>query len=79
MTLMNPFEESGMGSAAAVGNCPEICEELQPQLLTSGVAVEKFPLQKSAEIRSRQDALQAICWGRLDIFYPRIRAGFLRF
>jgi hypothetical protein len=36
-------------------------------------------LQKSSENRSRQDALQTICWGCLDIFYPQICTGFLRF
>jgi hypothetical protein len=45
----------------------------------SGVAVEKLTFQKCTEIRSRQDALQTICRSRLDIFYPQICAGFLRF
>jgi hypothetical protein len=43
------------------------------------VGVEKLASQKSAEITSRQDALQTICRWRLDIFYPQICAGFLRF
>jgi hypothetical protein len=43
------------------------------------VAVEKLTFQKSTEIRSRQDALQTICRGRLDIFYPQICDGFLGF
>jgi hypothetical protein len=36
------------------------------------VAVEKLPPEKFAEIKSRQDALQTIFSGRLDIFYPPI-------
>jgi hypothetical protein len=34
------------------------------------VAVEKLTLQKSTEIRTRQDALQRTFSVRLDIFYP---------
>jgi hypothetical protein len=34
------------------------------------VAVEKLILSKSTKIKSRQEALQSICSGRLDIFYP---------
>jgi hypothetical protein len=45
--------------------------EVSTQLTSSGVAVEKLAFQKAAKIRSRQDALQAICRGRLDIFHPR--------
>jgi hypothetical protein len=36
------------------------------------VGVEKLLSQESAESRSRQDALQTIRKGRLDIFYPQI-------
>ena len=43
------------------------------------MAVEKLASREPAEIRSRQDALQMICWGRLDIFYPPICTGLLRF
>ena len=32
--------------------------------------VEKLTSQKSAEIRSRQDALQTTFSDRLDVFYP---------
>jgi len=35
----------------------------------TSVAVEKLTSRESAEIRSRQDALQTIFSGRLDIFY----------
>jgi hypothetical protein len=38
--------------------------------LTTGVAVEKLLPAKFAKIKSRQDALQTISSGRLDIFYP---------
>jgi hypothetical protein len=38
------------------------------------VAVEKLILSKSTKIKSRQEALQSICSGRLDIFYPLILA-----
>jgi hypothetical protein len=34
------------------------------------VAVEKLTPAKIAEIKSRQDALQTIFSGRLDIFHP---------
>jgi len=36
----------------------------------SGVAVEKLTPAKIAEMKSRQDALQTIFSGRLDIFHP---------
>jgi len=38
------------------------------------VAVEKLTPGKITKIKSRQDALQAIFSGRLDIFYPSILA-----
>jgi len=42
------------------------------------VAVEKLASGKFAENAMRQDALQTIFSGRLDIFYPRICADFLK-
>jgi len=39
-------------------------------LTKSDVAVEKLPHEKIAKIKSRQDALQTIFSGHLDIFYP---------
>ena len=42
----------------------------KPKVTLIPVAVEKLTSSKSAEIRSRQDALQTIFSGRLDIFYP---------
>src|SRR5260370_42558457 len=43
----------------------------QQRLVTkSGVAVEKLLAAKLAKIKSRQDALQSIFSGRLDIFCP---------
>jgi hypothetical protein len=53
--------------------------EAESQLAMTGVAVEKLSSRKSAGIKSRQDALQTICRGRLDIFYAPICSGFLRF
>ena len=35
------------------------------------MGVEKLTSQKSAEIRTRQDALQTTLAARVDIFYPR--------
>jgi hypothetical protein len=40
------------------------------------VAVEKLGSQKSAKIRTRQEALQTIFFDHLDIFYPRILTCF---
>jgi hypothetical protein len=40
------------------------------KLALTGVAVEKLLLAKFAKIKSRQDALQTIFSGSLDIFYP---------
>jgi hypothetical protein len=40
------------------------------------VAVEKLASQKSAKIRTRQEALQTIFFDDLDIFYPRISTCF---
>jgi hypothetical protein len=42
----------------------------------SPVAVEKLLLSKSAKIKSRQEALQPIFSGRLDIFHPPNLGGF---
>jgi hypothetical protein len=39
-------------------------------LTKTGVGVEKLSSRKSAEIRTRQDALQTTFSARLDIFYP---------
>jgi len=39
-------------------------------LVKSGVAVEKLFSTKFAKIKLRQEALQSIFSGRLDIFYP---------
>jgi hypothetical protein len=41
------------------------------QPLKTGVGVEKLPPEKIAKIKSRQDDLQTIFSGRLDIFYPQ--------
>ena len=41
-------------------------------MLITGVAVEKLAQQESAEIASRQEALQTILSVLLDIFYPTI-------
>jgi hypothetical protein len=35
-------------------------------------AAEKLNSQESAEIKSRQDAVQMICCGRLDNFSPKL-------
>jgi hypothetical protein len=40
------------------------------------VAVEKLPSEKSAKIKTRQEALQTISFDHLDIFYPRISTCF---
>jgi hypothetical protein len=40
------------------------------------VAVEKLASEKSAKIKTRQEALQTIFFDDLDIFYPRISTGF---
>jgi hypothetical protein len=44
----------------------------------SDVSVEKLILARLAENSSRQDALQAIFSGWVDIFYHRIRGRFRR-
>jgi len=49
------------------------------KLVRTPVAVEKLASQKSAEIESRQDALQTIFSARLDIFYPWILPWFLKY
>ena len=41
-----------------------------------GVAVEKLASEKSAKIKTRQEAPQTIFSSRLDIFYPSIFAYF---
>jgi hypothetical protein len=40
------------------------------------VAVEKLASEKSAKIKTRQEALQVIFFDQLDIFYPRISTFF---
>jgi hypothetical protein len=40
------------------------------------VAVEKLASEKSAKIKTRQEALQTIFFDDLDIFYPRISTCF---
>jgi hypothetical protein len=50
----------------------------RPQLVRTGVSVEKLILARLAENSSRQDALQAIFSGWVDIFYHRIRGRFRR-
>jgi hypothetical protein len=40
------------------------------------VAVEKLASEKSAKIKTRQEALQTIFFDDLDIFYPRISICF---
>jgi hypothetical protein len=42
----------------------------------TGVAVEKLATEKSAKIKTRQEALQTIFFDHLDIFYPRISTCF---
>jgi hypothetical protein len=44
--------------------------------LVTGVAVEKLASEKSAKIKTRQEALQTIFFDHLDIFYPRISTCF---
>jgi hypothetical protein len=44
----------------------------------TGVAVEKLASEKSAKIRTRQEALQTIFFDRLDILYPRISTCFTK-
>jgi hypothetical protein len=39
------------------------------------VAVEKLAPEKSAKIKTRQEALQTIFFDHLDIFYPGISAS----
>jgi hypothetical protein len=64
---------SGVGSVKEEG-CRKIA--LAPttarpgQLVQTPVAVEKLLLSKSTKIKTRQEALQSIFSGRLDIFYP---------
>ena len=41
-----------------------------------GVAVEKLASEKSAKIKTRQEAPQTIFSSRIDIFYPSIFAYF---
>jgi hypothetical protein len=43
---------------------------ITPQLAINPVAVEKLLLSKSTKMKTRQEALQSIFSGRLDIFYP---------
>jgi hypothetical protein len=45
-------------------------------LVINPVAVEKLASEKSAKIKMRQEALQAIFFNDLDIFYPRISTYF---
>jgi hypothetical protein len=45
--------------------------EIDGQLPKSDVAVEKLSSGKFVESAMRQDALQTIFSGRLDIFYPQ--------
>jgi hypothetical protein len=40
------------------------------------VAVEKLASEKSAKIKTRQEALQVIFFDQLEIFYPRISTFF---
>jgi hypothetical protein len=42
----------------------------------TGVAVEKLASEKSAKIKTRQEALKASFFDHLDIFYPRISTCF---
>lgn len=70
------FGEAGVRSGNVPGHCvqqsmqvgcaaaPEILLVIKP------VAVEKLPGKKFVEIKSRQDALQTIFAGYMDIFYP---------
>jgi hypothetical protein len=44
----------------------------------TGVAVEKLASEKSAKIKTRQEALQTIFFDHLDIFYPRISTCFMK-
>jgi hypothetical protein len=45
-------------------------------MLINPVAVEKLASEKSAKIKTRQEALQTIFFDDLDIFYPRISTCF---
>jgi hypothetical protein len=45
---------------------------VKPRLATKAVGVEKLNLGELIENSLRQDALQAIFWDRVDIFYHRI-------
>jgi hypothetical protein len=45
-------------------------------LVMMPVAVEKLASEKSAKIKTRQEALQTIFFDDLDIFYPRISTCF---
>jgi hypothetical protein len=42
------------------------------------VAVEKLASEKSAKIKTRQEALRTIFFDHLDIFYPRISTCFTK-
>jgi hypothetical protein len=42
----------------------------------TSVAVEKLASEKSAKIKTRQEAPQTIFFDHLDIFYPRISTCF---
>jgi hypothetical protein len=68
-------EDARLG-IGAVSNCTNT--EQGCQLMTTGVSVEKLILARLAENSSRQDALQAIFSGWVDIFYHRIRGRFRR-
>jgi hypothetical protein len=45
-------------------------------MLRNPVAVEKLASEKSAKIKTRQEALQGIYFDHLDIFYLPISANF---
>jgi hypothetical protein len=48
-------------------------------VLRTGVAVEKLASEKSAKIKTRQEATQTIFSSRLDIFYLSIFAYFEKY
>jgi hypothetical protein len=45
-------------------------------VVITGVPVEKLASEKSAKIKTRQEALRTIFFDDLDIFYPRISTYF---
>src|SRR2546421_5985923 len=55
---------------------PDQCSPARQLMLLTGVAVEKLSTPKFTKIKLRQEALQSISSGRLDVFYPPNSASF---